>query len=73
VILVRAPFPVRFFRALRRDKIPPPSLLKRFLSQRSFGPQYFSGKTDIYTVCNSGLPLSGRALESRLDLILKGL
>jgi dephospho-CoA kinase len=73
IILVCAPLPVRFFRALRRDKIPPRALCRRFSSQKEFGPQYFSGKADIYTVNNSGFPGSARALEFRLDTILEGL
>jgi dephospho-CoA kinase len=73
IIIVRAPFPVRFFRALRRDKYPPWDLWKRFSSQKEFRAQYFSEKADIYTVDNPGFPGSKRSLEYRLDTILKDL
>jgi dephospho-CoA kinase len=73
LILVCAPLPVRFFRALKRDRLSPAALVSRFSSQNGFIPQYFSGKADIYTVNNSGFPGSERALEKRIDVILKGL
>ena len=74
VILVQAPFPVRLFRARKRDHLPWTILLKRFYSQRKFSAQYFKGKTDIYRVENSGF-FSFRShslrtkLEDRIDEI----
>ena len=52
IIVVQAPFPVRFFRAVKRDKRPVWELFKRLLSQKDF-PNYrksasraaLSGKT----------------------------
>ena len=84
IIVVHAPFPVRFFRALRRDKLPLGNLgelIKRFLSQKDFPrykngkyqPQLFSTAADIYTIRNSGFSGSQRALEKRIDIILEGL
>ena len=78
IIAVNAPFPVRFFRAVNRDRLPWNELIQRFLSQKSF-PRYNSGRSqffpcaaDIYTIQNSGFPLSGRTLEKRIDGILEG-
>ena len=60
IILVEAPVLVRLFRARKRDKLPWPALIKRFMSQRKFHTQYFKGKTDIYRVSNpSGCRNSG--------------
>jgi dephospho-CoA kinase len=73
IFLVRAPLAVRFFRALKRDRVSPRLLLKRFSSQKGFNPQYFSGNADTYTVDNPGFPGSEKALEDQLDSILKGL
>ena len=54
VIIVEALFFVRLFRAKKRDKLPWTVLLKRFKSQAKFNAQYFTEKTDIYRVSNSG-------------------
>jgi len=78
IIIVEALWLVRLFRAGKRDHLPWMSLLKRFYSQRKFSSQYFSGKTDIYRVENSGFPcgkFSGffrlrNRLESRINEIL---
>ncbi|MDR2312978.1 MAG: dephospho-CoA kinase [Spirochaetaceae bacterium] len=79
ILIVRAPFPVRFFRAWKRDALPPGELLRRFFSQRNFphkapgGPQFFSTPADIQIIENSGLPGSNRNLENRINHILEGL
>jgi len=76
LIVVKAPFPVRFFRALQRDKLPFGEALKRLLSQRDF-PRYraqlFSCSADIHTVLNFSFFGSLRNLEKRIDVILEGL
>lgn len=66
-IWVSAPFPVRFFRALRRDKLSLPALLQRFNSQRDLTPQPSSNDVDIYYIRNTGSPA---ALKEKLDRIL---
>ena len=81
IIAVKAPFPVRFFRAVKRDKRPIGELLKRAASQKDF-PRYknkqnlsklfFSG-ADIYTIQNSGISGSRKELEKRIETILEGL
>ncbi|MDR2258533.1 MAG: dephospho-CoA kinase [Treponema sp.] len=77
IILVRAPFLIRLFRARRRDRLPWFSLLKRLESQKQFTPQYFKGNADIYKVDNRGYFFLGsrffrRNLETRIDNILSG-
>ena len=74
VIVVEAPLHVRLLRARKRDHLPWADLLKRFQSQRTFPSQYFTGKTDIYKVENSGFSGFGSRsrrskLESRIDEI----
>jgi dephospho-CoA kinase len=79
VMLVRAPWPVRFLRARKRDALPPAALIRRFSSQKDFpfqsrrGAQLFSSAADIYIVENPGFPGSRRSLEKRIDAILEGL
>ncbi|MCL2319655.1 MAG: dephospho-CoA kinase [Treponema sp.] len=75
IILVEAPVLIRLFRAKKRDHLPWRALVKRFKSQSTFGTQYFSGKTDIYRVENSGCFGFGRdsrraKLENRINEIL---
>ncbi|MDR2072966.1 MAG: dephospho-CoA kinase [Spirochaetaceae bacterium] len=79
LLVVRAPLPVRLFRAWKRDALPPGELLRRFSSQKNFphtvpgGPQFFSAPSDIQIIENSGLPGSKRNLEKRINHILEGL
>jgi len=88
IIVVKAPLPVRFFRAVKRDKLPFGEFFGRFFSQRDFpryksrraapgaapnGAQLFTDSADIYIVLNSGFPGSRRNLEKRIDAILEGL
>jgi dephospho-CoA kinase len=74
IILVRAPFLVRLFRARRRDGLPFGELIRRFRNQGEFTAQYFRGKADIYTVDNRGRSLrffgEQRRVENRIDAIL---
>ena len=67
VIVVKAPFFVRLFRARKRDRLPWISLIKRFWSQRKFSSQLFKGKTDIYRVSNFSGCMN---LKKRIDKIL---
>jgi len=86
IIVVEAPLPVRFFRAVKRDKLPLKEFLGRFVSQRDFprykshtgrsaanGAQLFPVSADIYIVLNFGFPGSRWNLEKRIDAILEGL
>jgi dephospho-CoA kinase len=77
VVVVRAPFPVRFLRARKRDALSLATLVRRFSSQKDFpfqnSAQLFSSTADIYTVENPGFPGSRRSLEKRIDAILEGL
>jgi dephospho-CoA kinase len=70
LIVVKAPFLVRFYRARKRDRIPLSELFRRFRSQGAFSSQYLAAKTDIYTIDNSGFSGSDTNLEKRLDEIL---
>ena len=81
IIAVKAPFPVRLFRAVRRDKLPFGEILKRMTSQKDF-PRFknksdpsklFFGAADIYVIQNSGISGSRKELEKRIETILKGL
>jgi dephospho-CoA kinase len=69
VIIVKAPFPLRLYRAWRRDRLSPAKLLVRFARQREFNAQYLAVNADIYIIANSGFA-AGRSLEKRLDTIL---
>jgi dephospho-CoA kinase len=70
LIIVKAPFLVRLYRARKRDRIPAKELFRRFRVQGKFTSQYLAAKTDIYTINNSGFSGSGMNLEKRLDEIL---
>jgi dephospho-CoA kinase len=69
LIIVKAPFLVRLYRARKRDRIPVRELFRRFRAQGKFTPQYLAAKTDIYIIDNSGFSGSGMNLEKRLDEI----
>ncbi len=49
---VESPFFLRFFRALKRDKASPLSILRRFSAQRELKPQYFFSKVDTSIIRN---------------------
>jgi dephospho-CoA kinase len=73
VMVVRAPYAIRFLRALRRDRATFTALIKRFSSQKNFSSQYFFGNADMYIVDNPslfGLRAESHALERRIDSIL---
>jgi dephospho-CoA kinase len=75
ILMVVAPMPTRFLRAMRRDKLPVSAVIKRFRSQKNFETQYCENKTDIYIVRNKGIfgpcaATRSRALERRIDSIL---
>ncbi|MDR2210731.1 MAG: dephospho-CoA kinase [Spirochaetaceae bacterium] len=79
LLVVRAPLPVRLFRAWKRDALPLGELLRRFHSQKNFprkgsqNPQFFPSQSDIQIIENSGFPGSNRNLEKRINHILEGL
>jgi dephospho-CoA kinase len=52
LIVVRAPFLTRLFRARRRDGLPFGQLIKRLRSQSAFLAKYFQANTDIYSIYN---------------------
>ncbi len=72
VLYIDAGYLIRFFRALRRDKLPARQIIARFRAQKSFFAQYILKNVDILKVKNSG---SIRALEKKLARLLaqKGL
>lgn len=55
IILVKAAWIIRLFRARRRDKLPWVQLLRRFYSQTKFITQYLKKETDMYSVYNNGI------------------
>jgi dephospho-CoA kinase len=67
IILIKAPFLLRLYRARKRDGLPWPQLVERFKSQRDFMSQYFQKKTDIYSVYNGGFRA---CLENRMDRVI---
>jgi dephospho-CoA kinase len=82
IILVKAPFFTRLFRAKMRDKLPWREILKRFASQKDFYSQYLSLNAEIYKVENPGLFASRslhykskarQKLERRIDEIIEGI
>ena len=81
ILVVCAPFSIRFFRAIKRDKRDPWELIKRIRSQkdlpryknRKTQPQLFSCPADIYTIQNSGFSGSRRNLEKQIDAVFSKL
>jgi dephospho-CoA kinase len=82
IILVTAPFFIRFFRARQRDKLSYLAILKRFSSQKDFFSYNLSVNTmqnnaEIYRVGNPGLckkcNIRNKKLEKQIDLILEGI
>lgn len=67
LIFVDAWLPIRFVRALRRDKIPPKRVFHRFQSQKNLFAQYLLKNVDIQRVDNS---TTVRALERKLAKLL---
>jgi len=71
IIIVKAPFFTRFFRALRRDKLSLSEVFRRFGSQKNFGTQYLSIKAEIYRIENSGL--NDKQLKRRINEFIEGM
>ena len=69
IIIVKANFLSRLFRARKRDKLPWNAIFKRIKTQKNFNTQYFSRKTDILIVKNSAFTKA----EKRIDGILSHL
>jgi len=77
IILVKAPFLTRLFRARKRDKLPWKEIFKRFKSQKDFYKQYLSinaraFSAEIHIVENPGIR-GALKLERRIDKILEGI
>jgi len=77
IILVKAPFLTRLFRARKRDKLPWREIFKRFKSQKDFYTQYLSinakaFSAEIHIVENPGIRGTLK-LERRIDKILEGI
>jgi len=76
IIIVKAPFLTRVFRARRRDKLPWREIFMRFKSQKDFNNQYLSinakaFSAEIHIVEN---PEAGnRKLERQIDKIIEGI
>ncbi|MDR1398722.1 MAG: dephospho-CoA kinase [Treponema sp.] len=72
LILVKAPFLTRLFRAHKRDQLPWATLVQRLRSQATFTSQYLASNADIYEV-NNGAYFTSRyvraSLERRLNII----
>lgn len=68
VIWVQAPWWVRLFRAMRRDRLPLGDALARILSQRGIRPKSNGIAVDIYYVKNTG---DSRFLREQVLTILR--
>jgi dephospho-CoA kinase len=68
VIIIRAPFPVRLWRAKKRDGLPLVQLARRLSAQKNFFSQYFSKNADnkIIVIDNCGSGLEKKLMEVRL-------
>jgi len=77
IILVKAPFFIRFLRARRRDKFSWMEIFRRISSQKGFNTQYLSSNAEIYRVDNFGFPGSTgfqkSKLERRIDEFMEGI
>jgi len=76
IILVKAPFLTRFFRAKRRDRLSCREIRKRFASQEDFYAQYLSKNAEIYIVENPGILKSSfreKKLKSKIYKIFEGI
>jgi dephospho-CoA kinase len=67
VIFIDAWLPIRFFRAIKRDKLHPMQIFARFSAQKNLFAQYLLKNVDIQRVRNKG---SIRALEKGLTKLL---
>jgi len=73
IILVTAPFLIRFLRAKKRDKLPFKEIYRRFSSQKDFNTQYLSINAEIHRVENFYLRSSSglKKLERQIDEIIE--
>lgn len=67
VVYVKAPVFVRFFRAIKRDKMPFRQIILRFYSQKNIFAKYKKSNADIYRVWNIGTPYT---LERKIERML---
>ena len=63
IIVIRAPLPVRFWRAKKRDHLPLLQLVRRFAAQKTFSAQYFQKNADIRVIV---LDNFGSGMERKL-------
>jgi dephospho-CoA kinase len=63
IIVIRAPFPVRLWRAKKRDHLPLSQLIRRFAAQRTFSAQYFRKNADSRVII---LENFGSGMEKKL-------
>jgi dephospho-CoA kinase len=68
VIIIHAPFPVRLWRAKKRDALPLRQIIRRLLSQKTFSAQYFQKNADIRIIVveNFGTGMEKKLLNMRL-------
>lgn len=71
IVVVKAPLPVRAYRAWKRDGLSAGEIFRRFFRQQEFTAQYFKARADIYTIGNSGFPGANAKLEKQLDVVLE--
>ncbi|WP_020614040.1 dephospho-CoA kinase [Sediminispirochaeta bajacaliforniensis] len=73
ILFVSAPMPLRFFRALRRDALPPQRILQRFSAQKSIDAKRLRKDVDTYTIYNVGSIRHLRKKVLRIEAnLLKG-
>jgi len=72
IIIVTAPYLIRFFRARKRDKLPFTEIIRRFASQKNFTAQYLSVNAEIYRAGNSGF-FGSLKLKRLIDMIAEGI
>lgn len=67
VLFVDAPVFIRFFRALKRDRMKPKQILDRFARQKNLFAKYKNSNADIRRVWNTG---TIESLEKKIDSVL---
>ena len=70
LLWVTASWPIRLFRAWKRDRRSLFNLIRRFRAQKQLNPQYFFKRVDTYTIKNDG---TRKGLERRIDRWLEHL
>ncbi len=68
IIYVTAPFLIRLYRVIRRDRLPLKNIIKRFSAQKNLYSKYQKINVDIYKVQNF---TNKKALEKKILRILK--